>query len=81
MDVHLSPEVEKIVRGKLQTGHYDSASDVIDEALRLLDQRDIIRRKIDEGFQSLQDGRGIEADAAFEELRSRHEQYKRDKRE
>ena len=81
MDVHLSPEIEEIVRGKLQTGRYSSASDVVNEALRLLEQRDEIRSKIDQGLRSLREGRGLAEDKAFDELRSRHEAYKRTQRE
>src|SRR5438067_6850642 len=59
MDVHLSPDVERIVRCKLQTGRYGSASDVVSEALRLLEQRDDIRNKIDQGLRSVRKGRGL----------------------
>ena len=80
MDVRLNPEVESIVRGKLQTGQYGSANDVIDAALRLLEQRDEVRGKIAHGLQSLRDGKGIDERAAFDELRLRHEKYKGTKR-
>ena len=81
MDVHLNPEIEKIVRGKLQTGNYTSASEIVYEALRLLEQRDEIRSKINQGLQSLQAGRGLSEHEAFNELRSRHERYKRNQQE
>lgn len=77
MDIHLNPDVEKIVRGKLATGGYDSAADVVTEALRLLEQRDELRGKIADGLQSLRSGRGIDVDDAFRELKGRHEDYKR----
>lgn len=80
MDVRLKPEVESIVRGKLRTGQYDSASDVVNAALRLLERRDEVREKIAQGLQSLRDGKGIDESAAFDELQSRHEEYKRTKR-
>jgi|HubBroStandDraft_5_1064220.scaffolds.fasta_scaffold302754_2 antitoxin ParD1/3/4 len=38
MDVRLSPDLEDIVREKVATGHYRDESDVVAEALRLLDR-------------------------------------------
>lgn len=80
MEVRLDPEVETIVLEKLQTGEYASASDVVDAAIRLLEQRDEIRGKIAQGLQSLQDGNGIDENSAFDELRSRHDRYKHSQR-
>ncbi len=81
MDIRLSPDVERIIRGKLAGGGYDSAADVVNEALRLLEQRDQVRRKIADGLESLGKGQGIEGSAAFAELKSRHDECKRKKRE
>ena len=43
MNVSLTPRLEKMVRDKVESGLYNNASEVIREALRLLDERD--RRK------------------------------------
>ncbi|WP_169978083.1 type II toxin-antitoxin system ParD family antitoxin [Tautonia rosea] len=43
MDVSLTPELEKIIRSKVESGRYLSASEVVGEALRLLEERDRIR--------------------------------------
>jgi putative addiction module CopG family antidote len=40
MNVSLTPELEKLVQKKVQTGRYTSASEVIREALRLMEPRD-----------------------------------------
>ncbi len=40
MNVSLTPELEKFVNAKVQTGRYNSASEVVREALRLLEERD-----------------------------------------
>jgi antitoxin ParD1/3/4 len=40
MNVSLTPELEALVRQKLQTGQYSNPSEVMPEALRLLDERD-----------------------------------------
>ena len=43
MNVHLTPELEQLVHAKVQTGRYNSASEVVREALRLMEQKDEIR--------------------------------------
>lgn len=40
MNVSLTPELEKLIRRKVATGRYASTSEVVREALRLLEQRD-----------------------------------------
>ena len=43
MNVSLTPEVEKIVADRVASGRYASATDVVAEALRLLDEHDRAR--------------------------------------
>ena len=40
MNVSLTPELEQLVHEKVKTGRYLSASEVVREALRLLEERD-----------------------------------------
>ena len=40
MNVSLTPHLEKLVLDRVKSGRYTSASEVIREALRLLEQRD-----------------------------------------
>jgi antitoxin ParD1/3/4 len=40
MNVSLTPALEKLVQTKVKTGRYTSASEVVREALRLMEQRD-----------------------------------------
>ena len=40
MNVSLTPELERLVNAKIESGLYQTASEVIREALRLLQQRD-----------------------------------------
>ena len=40
MNVSLTPELEKFVANKVDSGRYTSASEVVREALRLLEQKD-----------------------------------------
>jgi len=43
MNVHLTPELEQLVQAKVQSGRYNSASEVVREALRIMEQRDELR--------------------------------------
>ncbi|HEY1901797.1 MAG TPA: type II toxin-antitoxin system ParD family antitoxin [Terracidiphilus sp.] len=43
MNVSLTPELDKFVAGKVESGRYTSASEVIREALRLLEEHDRAR--------------------------------------
>ena len=43
MNVSLTPQLEKLVQKKVASGMYNSASEVVREALRLLQQHDRLR--------------------------------------
>lgn len=43
MNVSLTPELEQFVTAKVQSGRYNSASEVVREALRLLEEHDEAR--------------------------------------
>jgi antitoxin ParD1/3/4 len=43
MNVSLTPELEKFVSAKVQSGRYNSSSEVVREALRLLEEHDSAR--------------------------------------
>ncbi len=45
MNVSLTPQLEKLVAGKVRGGLYNSASEVVREALRLLHERDQVREQ------------------------------------
>ena len=77
MNVSLTPELEQLVTQKVESGRYTSASEVIREALRLLEEHDQlkqqrlaqVREKIDRGLQQLDAGQGISAQEARARLR------------
>src|SRR5581483_6049080 len=60
MNINLTPQLEDLVRQKVASGHYSSASEVVREALRLMEREDQIqaaklaqlRRDIQEGLDS-----------------------------
>ncbi len=43
MNVSLTPELEQLVSNKVESGRYNSASEVVREALRLLEEHDSAR--------------------------------------
>ena len=71
MNVSLTPQLEKMVRQKVASGLYNSSSEVVREALRLLEERDRIkalklealRKEIQKGLDSLDRGEGVPFDA------------------
>lgn len=72
MNVSLTPQLESFVRSKVETGRYTSSSEVVREALRLLEQfEDVRQRKLDalnadlaEAARSLDAGEGTPLDVA-----------------
>jgi antitoxin ParD1/3/4 len=60
LNVNLTPQLEKLVRKKVSSGRYNSASEVVREALRLMETEDQLRslkleqlrRDIREGLDS-----------------------------
>lgn len=80
LSITLPRDMAEMIRGKVQAGAYASNSEVIREALRLLQEQDELRaqklawmrEKID---RSLADPRpSIEADDVFAQLEDRHSQ-------
>jgi antitoxin ParD1/3/4 len=66
MNVSLTPELERMVQEKVESGRYTSASEVVREALRLMEKRDqrmAEREQALREFQAMLDGRIAEADA------------------
>ena len=43
MNVNLTPQLEEMVRQKVESGLYGSASEVVREALRLMEEQDRLR--------------------------------------
>ena len=62
MNVSLTPELERLVNEKVDSGLYQTASEVVREALRLLKDRDYARERlrsdVQAGFDGLARGEG-----------------------
>lgn len=53
MTIHLSKERERFIRSLVQGGSYASEDEVIEEALRLLEQRNLMNFKENERIEAL----------------------------
>ena len=70
MNVHLTPELEQLVQIKVQSGRYNSASEVVREALRLMEQKDEVRsiqlqelrKRMDKGLAQAERGEGVDGE-------------------
>jgi antitoxin ParD1/3/4 len=57
MNVNLTPQLEEMIRQKVDSGMYNSASEVVRDALRLMDEKDRLRAaKLDQLRQEIQEG-------------------------
>ncbi len=85
MNVSLTPELEKFVADKVESGRYTSASEVVREALRLLEQHELSREAQQKAFNeelerriaSLDRGEGIPAEQVIEELKAKSRERRR----
>ncbi|MBG1268306.1 type II toxin-antitoxin system ParD family antitoxin [Nostoc sp. WHI] len=76
MNISLTPELEQLVKDKVNSGRYHSVSEVMGEALRLLDERDRIREqrlaelkaKIQVGIEALDRGEVVDGEEVFAEI-------------
>jgi antitoxin ParD1/3/4 len=76
MNVSLTPELEQLVHEKVKSGRYLSASEVVREGLRLLEERDRLhqlrltelQQKLTLSIQQADQGELIDSDDVFAEL-------------
>jgi antitoxin ParD1/3/4 len=79
MNVSLTPELERLIHKKVESGLYLSASEVVRDALRLLDERDMLqalkheelRREIQIGIDQADCGELIDGPEVFEKLQAK----------
>lgn len=83
MSITLTPQVEERIRQKVASGPYNSGAEVVEEALRLLESRDLriqqLRESVAEGLAAIARGEGIEltAESIEERLRRSDERARR----
>lgn len=79
MNISLTPELEKFVQGKVDSGLYTSASEVIRESLRLLHTYEDLHQQrlaqlnqaIDVGLVQLEKGHGMAAKDVYQRLKKK----------
>ena len=74
MNISLTPELEQMVQAKVKSGRYPSASEVVREALHLMDERDHLeelRQLIAVGIEQADRGELVEGSVVFENIRER----------
>jgi len=66
MNVSLTPELERLINAKVDAGAYQTASEVVRDALRLLQLRDEglvqLRKDVQAGFNQIEQGQFVEYD-------------------
>ncbi len=79
MNVSLTPELEQLIHKRVESGLYLSASEVVREALRLLEERDRVsamkledlRQEIQVGIEQAKGGALLDGPQALEKLRNK----------
>lgn len=88
MNVNLTPELEQMVKSKVESGLYNSASEVVRESLRLMRERDqtreakieSLRAEIQVGIDQLDHGEGVSAEEVFAEIQAKSQTRKSSKK-
>ena len=79
LNVSLTPDLSRFVEARLRSGKYQTASEVVREALRLLEARDRapvesieeVKREVEIGLAQLRRGEGVDGEAFFRRLGAR----------
>ncbi len=85
VNVSLSRELERFIAARVATGRYQSASEVVREGLRLLEERELaretalreLRRKIKVGLDQIRRGRVHDGKALMNEIKRRSRRKRR----
>lgn len=76
MNVSLTPELEKLVQAKVESGRFHSASEVVEEALHLLDERESdrethlkeLRARMDEALAEADRGEVVDGEEFMQRM-------------
>src|ERR1700685_4591448 len=77
LNVSLTPELEQFVQSRVASGRFQTASEVVREGLRLLEERELaremalkeLRAKIRRAVEQADRGDLLDGDSVFEEIR------------
>jgi antitoxin ParD1/3/4 len=87
MNVSLTPELEKFVESRVATGRYQTASEVVREGLRLLEEREqrrkinlkSLREKLRRAADEAEHGELIPGEQVFAEIRQHSARRRKEK--
>jgi antitoxin ParD1/3/4 len=75
LNVSLTPVLRKYVQSKLNSGRYESASEVVRDAIRALQEREqaaalwsVVRAKVAVARSEVAEGKTVDGDAAMNEI-------------
>lgn len=79
MNLNLGEQWEDYVRRRVESGRYNSASELIRESLRLHEEKELLFQhqlkqlgaNIDQGYESYLRGEGVDGEKAFEKIREK----------
>ena len=77
MNVNLTPELERLIQDKVASGLYNNQSEVVREALRLLEEQDRLRElhvarlraALAEGLEQADHGKTLDGEEVIREMR------------
>ncbi|MBI4903818.1 MAG: type II toxin-antitoxin system ParD family antitoxin [Acidobacteria bacterium] len=78
VNISLPPELDAFIQGRVQTGRYQTSSEVVREALRLLERQErerddalrSLKAKLERGAAQAERGEVLDGEQAFEDLRT-----------
>lgn len=84
-NIALTPHFDQFVQDKVESGRYQSASEVVRDGLRLLEEHDRMRtgaveklqKDIEVGFQQSEHGEMLDGEAVFDEIRAMSRQRRK----
>ena len=87
VNVSITPELDAFLRSRVKSGRYQTTSEVVREALRLLERREQdreeaileLKAKLDRGVGQAERGELLDGDEVFKELREMIEERRRSK--
>jgi antitoxin ParD1/3/4 len=72
VNVSLTPELEKLVQAKVESGRYTSESEVVEEALRLLEEREVhlneLRARVDKALAEADRGEVVDGEEFMQRM-------------
>ena len=76
-NIALTPHLDRFVQSKIESGRYQSASEVVRDGLRLLEEREQdrqqslakLRQDIEAGWQQSERGEVVDGPSVFSEIR------------